>query len=67
MFFSLCLLQKILQINCNRSKQTTKIDADPKSVQQINFTENLDRAEVSTMFFINEEAKESFRFFKRTS
>ena len=32
-------------------------DADPKAVQQINFTENL--AQVATIFFITEEAKET--------
>ena len=34
-----------------------KLDADPKSIQQINFTGILDRAEGATMFFIVEEAK----------
>ena len=38
------------------SKQE-KLDANPKSIQQINFTGNLDRAESSEMFFIIEEAK----------
>ena len=31
-------------------------DADPKAIQQINFTGNLDLAEGATMFFIIEEA-----------
>ena len=35
------------------------LDADPRAVQQINFTANLDRAENTTMFFIIEEAKET--------
>ena len=35
------------------------LDADPRAVQQINFTANWDRAENTTMFFINEEAKET--------
>ena len=35
-------------------------DSDPKTIQQINFTENLDRATVCvTMLFIIEEAKET--------
>ena len=34
-------------------------DADPKAIQQINFTRNLDRAKGATMFFIIEEAKET--------
>ena len=33
------------------------LDADPKAIQQINFTANLDRAGNTTMFFIIEEAK----------
>ena len=39
------------------SKQQA-LDADPRAVQQINFTANLDRAGNITMFFIIEEAKE---------
>ena len=39
------------------SKQQA-FDADPRSIQQINFTANLDRVENTTMFFIIEEAKE---------
>ena len=35
------------------------LDTGPKSIQQINFTGNLDRAEGATIFFIIEEAKET--------
>ena len=35
-------------------------DADLKAIQQIIFTENLDREEGLTMFFITEETKERF-------
>ena len=38
------------------SKQQA-LDADPRAIQQINFTVNLDRAGNTTMFFIIEEAK----------
>ena len=38
-----------------RKQQT--LDADPRAIQQINFTANLDRPENTTMFFIIEEAK----------
>ena len=34
------------------------LDADPRAIQQINFTANLDRARNTTMFFIIEEVKE---------
>ena len=30
------------------------LDADPKAIQQLNFTGNLDRAEFATMIFIIE-------------
>ena len=35
-----------------------QFDADPKTVQQINFTGRQDRVGETTMFFIIEEAKE---------
>ena len=38
------------------SKQQA-LDANPKAIQQINFTENL--AQQATIFFISEEAKET--------
>ena len=40
------------------SKQQA-LDADPKAIQQINFTSNLDRAENTRIYFILEEAKET--------
>ena len=40
------------------SKQQV-LDADPRAIQQIIFTANLDRAGNTTMFFIIEEAKET--------
>ena len=35
------------------------LDADPRAIQQINFTTNLDRNGNTKMFFIIEEAKET--------
>ena len=40
------------------SKQQA-LDADPRAIQQINFTTNLERANGATMFFIIEQAKET--------
>ena len=40
------------------SKQQA-LDADPRAIQQINFTANLDTAGNTTMFFIIEETKET--------
>ena len=43
------------------------LDADPRAIQQINFTANLDRAGNTTMSFIIEEAKETvFGFSQET-
>ena len=48
------------------SKQQA-LDSYPRSIQQINFTANLDRAGNTTMFFIIEEAKETvFEFSQGT-
>ena len=61
MFIRLSLFQKILKINSNRFK----LDADPKTIQQINFSGNLDISEGSTMFFIIEEANETVLGFSK--
>ena len=37
------------------SKQQA-LDADPRAIQQINFTANLDRNDGATLFFITEQA-----------
>ena len=43
------------------------LDPDPKAIQQINFTENLDRAGNTRFYFILEEAKETvFEFSQET-
>ena len=41
------------------------LDADPRAIQQIYFTENLDRAGNKTMFFIIEQAKETILHFSQ--
>ena len=40
------------------SKQQA-LDADPRTIQQIGFTANLERAGNTTIFFISEQAKET--------
>ena len=43
------------------------LDADPRAIQQINFTANLDRPGNTRVYFILEEAKETILdFSKRT-
>ena len=44
-----------------------KLDADPKAIQQINFTGNLVTAEGLTMLFISEEVKETASDFSRAT
>ena len=45
-------------IAADLSKQQA-LDADPRAIQQFNFTENLDRAGNTRIYFIVEEAKET--------
>ena len=48
------------------SKQQA-LDADPKTIQQINFTANLDRGRRTRFYFILEEAKKTvFEFSQGT-
>ena len=55
---------KMIAIDLSRQNE---LDADPRAIQQINFTANLDRAGNTTMFFIIEEAKETvFEFSQGT-
>ena len=46
------------------SKQQA-LDADPRAIQQINFTANLNRAGNTRFYFILQEAKETVNFHKR--
>ena len=46
------------------SKQPA-LDFEPRVIQQINFSSNLDRAGNKTMFFIIEEAKETVSKFSQ--
>ena len=42
-----------------------ELDADPRAIQQINFTANLDRAGNTSVYFILEEAKETILDFSQ--
>ena len=63
-------VNQIEQINCNRLKNLSKqqkVDTDPKAMQQINLTGNLNRPDIVTMPFIAEEKKETvLRYSKGT-
>ena len=51
-------------IEIDLSKQQ-ELDANPKAIQQINFTGYLDKAGQKTMFFNVEEVKEKFLDFSQ--
>ena len=51
-------------IEVDLSKQQT-LDADPREIQQINLTANLDRAGNTSVYFILEEAKETILDFSQ--
>ena len=48
---------KLIAIDLSKQQE---LDADPRAIQQINFTANLDREGNTTIFFITEKTKESF-------
>ena len=53
-------------VEIDLSKQKA-LDADPRAIQEINFTEDLDRAGITTIFFIIGEAiKTVLHFSQRT-
>ena len=51
-------------VTINLSKQQA-LNADPNSIQQINFTGSLDQGAGATMFFIIEEAKDTILDFSQ--
>ena len=55
----------IKKIATDLSKQQA-LDVDPKAIQQINFTANLNQPQ-NTMFFIIEEAKQTILDFQKLS
>ena len=59
-----CFMDTYKMIAVDLSKQQAS-DADPKAIQQINFTANLDRAGNTRVYFILEEAKETILDFSQ--
>ena len=51
---------KLIAIDLSKQE---KLDADPKAIQQFNFTGNVEIGEGTTMFFIIEEATEAVLHF----
>ena len=54
---NLIIAYNLISINITEHQA---LDADPKAIQQINFTENL-----TTMFFIFEDPKETILYFSQ--
>ena len=68
--YTSCLLDYLYFKNCYKMIATDlnkqqEIDADPKAIQQINFTANLDRDGNTEMFFIIAETKETILDFSQ--
>ena len=59
MFTRLSPFQRTLQVNLSKQQA---LDPDPKAMQQINFTGNLEKNNGATMFFIIEGAKAVLKF-----
>ena len=53
---------KIIEVDLSKQQA---LDADPKAIQQINFTSNFDRAGNTRFYFILEEAKETILDFSQ--
>ena len=53
---------KMVPIDLSRQQA---LDADPRAIQQINFTASLDRAGNTRIYFILEEAKKLFLNFRK--
>ena len=49
-------IYKMIAVDLNKQEA---LDADPRAIQQINFTANLDRAGNTSIYFIFEEAKKT--------
>ena len=59
-----CFLDTYKMIAVDLSKQQA-LHADPRAIQQINVTENLDRAGNTRVYFILDEAKETILEFSQ--
>ena len=67
MFVRLFLSQRNYKLIAIDLSKQQALDADPRAIQQINFTDNLEREGNTTMFFIIEKAKETnFEFSQGT-
>ena len=56
---------KMIAVDLSKQQALDALDADPRAIQQINFTANLDRAGNTRVYFILEEAKETILDFSQ--
>ena len=67
MFVRLFLFQRNYKLIAIDLSTQQALDTDPRAIQQINFTANLEREGNTSMFFIIEKAKETvFEFSQGT-
>ena len=59
-----CICYYIICITAVLREEQTFV-TNPKEIQQINFTEGLDRAGVTVMFFICESVRKLFRILRK--
>ena len=55
----------MIAVDLSKQQALDALDADPRAIQQINFTANLDRAGNTRVYFILEEAKETILDFSQ--
>ena len=65
MFTRLSLFKKYYILIAIDLSKRQKLDADPKAIQQINFSRNLTRAKGVKMHFIIEEVRETVLHFSK--
>ena len=65
MFTRLSLFQKYYKSIAVDLSKKHKLDADPKAIQQINFTGNLEKGGGARIYFIIEEVKETVSDFSK--
>ena len=61
------ILENAIKLISVDIRKQQKLDADPKAIQQINFTGNLWKEEGSTMFFVIDEAKKTLLDFSKVA
>ena len=64
-YYSIHISMKIYKMAAIDLSKQQALNAEPKAIQHIDFTANLDQAGNTTMFFIIEEVKETILDFSK--